>query len=87
MQYIVDDILNGLDAAKAGVIPFLKGYGFYIDNPTQEQQEYNRKLYISLKKSYFRSVRMNFLFQFQFTNFFRCRLLVTNGTRSYWIRS
>jgi hypothetical protein len=67
MQYIVDNILNGLDAAKNDIIQFLIGYGFVLNPTTESEQKWNKDLYLSIKDNfaYFEDqVRVYFMINF-----------------------
>ena len=67
MQYIVDNILNSLDAAKNDVIQFLIGYGFVLDATTEVEQQWNKDLYLCIKDNfaYFEDqVRVYFIINF-----------------------
>jgi len=87
MQYIVDNILNGLDAAKNDVIQFLIGYGFLLDATTGSMEEaWNKELYLRIKDSFFYfedPVRFYFIINFPLLILPNHRHNPTIGTRSF----
>jgi hypothetical protein len=90
MQYTVDSILNDLDAAKHDVIAFLKGYGFEPNPTSEEEQMWNRNLYLMLKDnfSYLEDgVRVHFIIDFPLLILPNHRHTPACGTLSFWIHS
>jgi hypothetical protein len=52
MQYMVDDILTGIDDAKANAMLFMEKYGFHLPICGQVDVDHNKALYAKLKKDW-----------------------------------